>query len=226
MKTRLLALHDFNEADRAGAVIEALREGKSVALVSDAGTPLISDPGYRLVQAAHEAGITVSPVPGPSAVAAALSVAGLPTDRFCFEGLLPTKQKARRDRLADLVGEPRTMVFYESVHRIADSLDAMIDAFGEDRRASISRELSKMYEQVQLASLGQLRERLAAGEMAAKGEFVIVVAGSAGAGQAALEVDALLRELAGKLPDKEVARIVANATGEKRNALYKRLLDL
>ena len=118
VKTRLLALHDHNEADRVGEIIKALQSGQSVALVSDAGTPLISDPGYRVVQAAHEAGITVSPIPGPSALTAALSVAGLPTDRFCFEGFLPARQKARRDRLANLRGEPRTMVFYESVHRM------------------------------------------------------------------------------------------------------------
>ena len=120
IKTRLLALHDHNEADRAGTVIDALRSGQSVALVSDAGTPLISDPGYRVVQAAHKAGIRVSPVPGPSALAAALSVAGLPTDRFCFEGFLPSKQKASLDRMAGLAGEPRTLVFYETVHREPD----------------------------------------------------------------------------------------------------------
>ena len=226
VKTRLLALHDHNEADRADTVIEALRSGQSVALVSDAGTPLISDPGYRVVQAAHDAGLTVSPVPGPSALAAALSVAGLPTDRFCFEGFLPSKQKARRDRLAGRAGEPRTMLFYESVHRVGDCIDDMIETFGEDRLASISRELSKLHEQVRLATLGQLREQLAAGDITAKGEFVIVVAGAVGAGQSSLEADELLKELAGKLPDKEVARIAANVTGEKRNALYKRLLDL
>jgi 16S rRNA (cytidine1402-2'-O)-methyltransferase len=226
VKTRLLALHDHNEADRVGEIIKALQSGQSVALVSDAGTPLISDPGYRVVQAAHEAGITVSPIPGPSALTAALSVAGLPTDRFCFEGFLPARQKARRDRLANLRGEPRTMVFYESVHRMPDCISDMIDAFGEQRRACISRELSKLHEQVRLASLGQLRAQLGAGEITAKGEFVIVVAGGVEAGQSSLEIDALLNELAGKLPDKEVARIVSNVTGEKRNALYKRLLDL
>ncbi len=226
VKTRLLALHDHNEADRADTIIEVLQSGQSVALVSDAGTPLISDPGYRVVQAAHDARIPVSPIPGPSALAAALSVAGLPTDRFCFEGFLPSKKKARRDRLADLGGEPRTMVFYESVHRVGDCIDDMIDVFGKDRLASISRELSKLHEQVKLEPLGQLRDELAAGEITPKGEFVIVVAGAGEVRESSLETDTLLKELAGKLPDKEVARIVSNVTGEKRNALYKRLLDL
>jgi 16S rRNA (cytidine1402-2'-O)-methyltransferase len=226
IKTRLLALHDHNEADRAGTVIDALRSGQSVALVSDAGTPLISDPGYRVVQAAHKAGIGVSPVPGPSALAAALSVAGLPTDRFCFEGFLPSKQQARRDRLAGLAGESRTLVFYESVHRVPDCIDDMIEVFGEDRRACISRELSKLHEQVQLASLAELRAQLEAGTIKSKGEFVIVVAGSHRAAQSSLEIDTLLSELAGKLPDKEVARILARATGARRNAIYRRLLEL
>ncbi len=226
VKTRLLALHDHNEADRATRVIEALQSGQSVALVSDAGTPLISDPGYRVVQAAHDAGIKVSPVPGPSALTAALSVAGLPTDRFCFEGFLPAKQKARRDRLADLAGEQRTMVFYESVHRVGDCIGDMIDVFGADRPASVSRELSKLHEQVQLAPLGQLREQLDSGEVTSKGEFVVVVAGSGEAAGSSVAIDALLRELSGKLPDKEVARIVSKATGERKNDLYQRLLDL
>lgn len=226
INTKMVAYHDHNEREQTPKLLRRLQAGESIALISDAGTPLISDPGYRVVQAAHEAGITVSPIPGPSALTAALSVAGLPTDRFCFEGFLPARQKARRDRLANLRGEPRTMVFYESVHRMPDCISDMIDAFGEQRRACISRELSKLHEQVRLASLGQLRAQLGAGEITAKGEFVIVVAGGVEAGQSSLEIDALLNELAGKLPDKEVARIVSNVTGEKRNALYKRLLDL
>ncbi len=226
VSTRLLSLHDYNEADQVDKIIDVLKAGESVALVSDAGTPLISDPGYRVVQAAHATGITVSPVPGPSALAAALSVAGLPTDRFCFEGFLPAKQKARRERLASLAKESRTLVFYESVHRVENSISDMIEVFGGNRLASISRELTKLYEQVQLAPLEQLGHKLQAGEISSKGEFVIVVAGSDEAGKSSLEVDVLLAELGGKLPDKEVARIVSNVTGEKRNALYKRLLDL
>jgi 16S rRNA (cytidine1402-2'-O)-methyltransferase len=226
VKTRLLALHDHNEADRTATVIAELQSGKSVALVSDAGTPLISDPGYRLVQAAHEAGITVSPIPGPSALTAALSVAGLPTDRFCFEGFLPAKKKARQDVLASLASERRTLVFYESVHRVGKCLHDMIDAFGADRSAFIGRELSKLHEQGSFATLGVLHAQVVSGEIASKGEFVIVVAGNCASKESSLEVDQLVVELSGKLPDKEVARIVARVTGEKRNSIYKRLLDL
>jgi 16S rRNA (cytidine1402-2'-O)-methyltransferase len=226
VKTRLLALHDHNEADRIATVVGELEAGKSVALVSDAGTPLISDPGYRLVQAAHEAGITVSPIPGPSALTAVLSAAGLPTDSFCFEGFLPAKKKARCDVLAGLAGEQRTMVFYESVHRIGECLDDMIDAFGKSRRACVAREVSKLHEQLVLASLAGLRDQVTAGEIKAKGEFVIVVAGAENARTGSTDVDVLLRELAGKLPDKEVARILARATGAKRNAVYQHLIDI
>jgi 16S rRNA (cytidine1402-2'-O)-methyltransferase len=226
VKTRLFALHDHNEADRSAMVIGQLQSGKSVALVSDAGTPLISDPGYRLVQAAHEAGITVSPIPGPSALTAALSVAGLPTDRFCFEGFLPAKKKARLDVLASLANEPRTMVFYESVHRVQDSLEDMMSVFGEQRAAFIGREISKLHEQGNLATLAGLHERVGSGDISRKGEFVIVVAGSDESSDSSLDVDRLLVELAGKLPDKEVARILARATGARRNALYQRLIDL
>jgi 16S rRNA (cytidine1402-2'-O)-methyltransferase len=226
VKTRLSALHDHNEADRVRELIDALQSGRSVALVSDAGTPLISDPGYRLLQAAHEAGITVSPIPGPSALTAALSVAGLPTDRFCFEGFLPAKQKARRDRLAALAAEPRTMVFFESVHRMAACIADMIDAFGPARPACVGRELSKLHEQVVLATLASMREQLEVGDITGKGEFVIAVAGCDEAIESTLDADALLQELAGKLPDKEVARIVSRVTGERKNDLYQRLLEI
>ncbi len=223
---RLLALHDHNETDRAEMLVRELTSGRSVALVSDAGTPLISDPGYRLVKAAHEAGVTVSPIPGPSALIAALSIAGLPTDRFCFEGFLPAKSKARRDTLAALCNEQRTMVFYESVHRIADCLADMVVAFGPDRPAFLGRELSKLHEQAKLATLADLQKAVADGEIVQKGELVVVVAGTDEPSTSSLDVDRLLAELAGKLPDKEIAKALANATGEKRNALYKRLLDL
>ena len=226
VKTRLLALHDHNEAELADKVIQKLLAGQSVALVSDAGTPLVSDPGYRLVHAAHVAGVSVSPIPGPSAVTAALSVAGLPTNKFCFEGFLPPRKKARFDVLTGLKDEARTMVFYESVHRIAEMFDTLLAVFGPDRPFFLGRELTKMHEQSVHGTLGEIHSQLLDGSIPGKGEFVIVVGGSSEAKAPSLDVDSLLLQLSGKLPDKEVARIIANASGEKRNDLYQRLLDL
>ena len=226
VETRLLALHDHNEADRAEMVIRELAAGRSVALVSDAGTPLISDPGYRLVKAAHDAGINVSPIPGPSAMIAALSVAGLATDRFCFEGFLPAKKKGRRDTLADLANETRTMVFYESVHRMESSVADMVEVFGRARSVFLGREMSKLHEQCISTTLGELARQVEENEITQKGELVIVVAGSDQVTSSAIDSDSLLHDLAALLPKKEAARIVAKATGEKRNVLYKRLLDL
>jgi 16S rRNA (cytidine1402-2'-O)-methyltransferase len=226
VETRLLALHDHNEADRAETVVRELVAGRSVALVSDAGTPLISDPGYRLVKAAHEARINVSPIPGPSAMIAALSVAGLATDRCCFEGFLPAKKKGRRDALAELAHETRTMVFYESVHRMEDSVADMVDVFGGTRSVFLGREISKMHEQCISTTLGELSRQVMNNEITQKGELVIVVAGGDHVTSSSIDSDKLLSELAAILPKKEAARIVASATGEKRNALYQRLLDM
>jgi len=226
IKTRLLALHDHNEKEVAEKLVGDLVAGDSVALVSDAGTPLISDPGYRLVRAAHIAGIRVAPIPGPSAVTAALSAAGLPTDRFCFEGFLPAKKKARSDLLESLANEPRTIVFYESVHRIADALGDLAAVFGEDRSAFLGREITKLHEQCVRASLGHLLQQTRAGTIPEKGEFVIVVCGSPEPRVSTAQVDRLLLALADLLPAKDVAKAVARATGEKRNALYERLLEL
>ena len=225
LKKRQIALHEHNEARVVPKLVEALESGQSVALVSDAGTPLVSDPGYRLVRAAHEAGVPVSPIPGASAVTAALSVAGLPTDRFCFEGFLPAKSGARRARLAVLARESRTLVFFESVHRIAEALTDMCVAFGGDRAAFAGRELTKMYEQCELASLSALCAKIADGSIAGKGEFVLVVAGAdrddAGS---AFDIDRMLNELSRYLPPKKAAEITARLTGEKKNLLYQRLL--
>jgi len=226
IKTRLLALHDHNEDEITAKLVTDLVAGDSIALVSDAGTPLVSDPGYRLVLAAHGVGIPVSPIPGPSAVTAALSVAGLPTNRFCFEGFLPAKTKARRDALATLANESRTMIFYESVHRIGDTLGDLVAAFGGDRPAFLGRELTKLHEQCVHATLGELLDQTGDGTITGKGEFVLVVAGGQETKTSSAVIDRLLEELAGKLPGKEVAKLVARATGEKRNALYQRLLDL
>jgi len=226
IKTRLLALHDHNEEEITESLVADLANGKSVALVSDAGTPLVSDPGYRLLLAVHRRGIPVSPIPGPSALTAALSVAGLPTDRFCFEGFLPARKKARRDVLESLVNEPRTLIFYESVHRIEKTLEDLVTVFGASRPAFLGRELSKLYEQCVHAQLIELRDQIAKETIPNKGEFVLVVGGSTVTEASSIDIDRLLVELADKLPGKEVAKILSRATGEKRNALYQRLLDL
>lgn len=227
VKARLMALHDHNEAEVLSTAVAALESGQSVALVSDAGTPLVSDPGYRLVRAAHERGIPISPIPGPSALTAALSAAGLPIDRFGFEGFLPAKRAARRKVLASLRDRTHTTVFYESVHRVAESLKDMCEILGDDRPAFIGRELTKLHEQCVQGSLAQLRESVDDGTIVSKGEFVLVVTGSEDASPASsLDADRLLIELGDLLPAKEAARVSASVTGLKKNALYQRLLDL
>jgi 16S rRNA (cytidine1402-2'-O)-methyltransferase len=225
-KPSLMALHDHNEEQAIHGLIETLKDGKDVALVSDAGTPLVSDPGFRLLRAAHEHAITVVPIPGASAVTAALSVAGLPTDRFCFEGFAPSKRAARRQWLQALAAEERTIVMYESVHRIKDCLADLVDIFGADRRAFIGRELTKMYEQCVQESLGKLKQLVDDGDIVGKGEFAIVVSGAEPSAETSLDVDSLLIELAAHLSAKDAARVAANLSGQKKNDLYQRLLSL
>lgn len=221
------ALHDFNESTAASGLIDALQGGIDVALVSDAGTPLVSDPGFRLVAMAHDAGIPVVPVPGPSAVTAALSVAGLATDRFCFEGFLPAKGAARQRRLEALAGETRTLVFFESVHRITDTLESMVGVFGPDRPATVARELTKLYESVTRSTLGELLAGHKDGTLVSRGEFVIVVGGAdEGDERLAVDPDELLATLIDVLPGKQAAAIVARVTGESRNVVYRRMLEL
>jgi 16S rRNA (cytidine1402-2'-O)-methyltransferase len=219
-------LHDHNESKLVPALIEELLRGKNVALVSDAGTPLVSDPGYRLVAAAHENGIAVSPLPGASAVTAALSAAGLPTDRFCFEGFAPSKRTARQAWLRVLVAETRTIVFFESVHRIRESFSDMLDVFGGDRRAFVGREISKLHEQCVQGTLAELAGKIETAAIPDKGEFVIIVSGAEKAQASDIDVDALIMELAAVLPGKQAAAIAAKVTGEKRNAIYARMLEL
>ncbi len=221
ISTPLVALHEHNEQQLAGRLVARLLAGESLALVSDAGTPLVSDPGYRLVRAARQAGVRVSPVPGPSALIAALSVAGLPSDRFAFEGFLPAKASARRDRLTVLAGEPRTLVFYESSHRIEESLSDLRQAFGEDRPAVLARELTKLFETVLDGTLADLHRRVQDDPDQRKGEFVVVVQG---VGE---DADARLAEgrrvhaiLARQLPPSAAARLAAEITGAPRKALY------
>jgi len=225
-KPALMALHDHNEEQAVHGLIETLKDGKDVALVSDAGTPLVSDPGFRLVRAAHEHGIVVVPIPGASAVTAALSAAGLPTDRFCFEGFAPSKRAARRQWLQDLVGEERTIVMYESVHRIADCLADLVDIFGTDRKAFIGRELTKLHEQCVQETLGELKRMVDAGDIVSKGEFAIVITGAEPSTESSLDIDSLLIELATHLSAKDSARVAAKLSGHKKNDLYQRLLQL
>ena len=226
VKTPQFALHEHNEARAAQSLIEQLKDGKSVALVSDAGTPLVSDPGYRLLQAAHANGIAVSPIPGPSAVTAALSASGLPTDRFGFEGFPPAKAAARRKWLQARAADGRTLLFFEAVHRIAATLADMVDVFGADREAFLGRELTKLHEQCRRATLGELLDEIGDGTIVSKGEFVIAVHGADEDASSSIDADRLLKELAEALPPKKAAAIAARVTGEKRNALYQRLLEI
>lgn len=217
----LVALHEHNEAGIAERIVARLQAGESLALVSDAGTPLVSDPGFRLVAAARAAGIRVSPVPGPCALVAALSAAGLPSDRFAFEGFLPAKTGARRERLAQLAGETRTLIFYESSHRIEEALADAVVAFGADRPAAVARELTKLFETVLSGGLGELHARVAADADQRKGEFVLLVQGVVDDTEAKIaEGRRVYAQLNAHLPPSTAAKLAAEITGAPRKALY------
>jgi 16S rRNA (cytidine1402-2'-O)-methyltransferase len=217
----LIALHDHNEEDMAWKLVERLRAGDSLALVSDAGTPLVSDPGYRLVREVRKAGLQVSPVPGACAAIAALSVAGIPSDRFCFEGFLSAKPSARRERLQQLAREPRTLVFYESSHRIEESLIDLVSIFGADREAVIARELTKLFETVLGDHLGMLLEKVQQDENQRKGEFVLVVRGCEDDTSVTLaEGQRLYAKLVEHMKPSQAAKLAAEISGAPRKALY------
>lgn len=217
----LVALHEHNEDALAQRLVARLAAGESLALISDAGTPLVSDPGYRVVRAARAAGVQVSPIPGACAAIAALSVAGLPSDRFIFEGFLPAKASARREHLARLAGETGTLVFYESSHRIAESLADMRGAFGDERPAVIARELTKLFETVLDGSLAELQAKVEADDNQRKGEFVVVVQGAGDDAEAQLaEGRRVYAMLSQHLPPSTAARLAAEITGAPRKALY------
>jgi 16S rRNA (cytidine1402-2'-O)-methyltransferase len=226
INTRQIALHEHNEESVAARLVSELNEGKSVALVSDAGTPLISDPGYRLICAAHDAGLPVVPVPGACAITAALSVAGLPTDRFCFEGFLPARETARVKRLRELDGETRTIVFYESVHRVKAAIADLVDVLGSERRAFIGRELSKLHEQCVPATLGEIQQMVEDGEIPTKGEFVLVVEGSRSADtdNATIALDRLIEEISAVMPANQAVDLISSLSGRRRNEVYRLLL--
>jgi 16S rRNA (cytidine1402-2'-O)-methyltransferase len=219
--TPLLSLHEHNEQERTPELIERIRAGRVVALISDAGTPLISDPGYRLVNAVVEAGLAVVPIPGPSALTAALSVAGLPTDRFVFEGFLPSRSLARRKRLDALVSESRTVVLFESSHRVNDCLRDLAALFA-GRKVVICRELTKQFETVLRGTPGELLARLEEDRNQTRGEFVLLLEG---ASEAVDTVDGLelARALLEFLPASQAARVAARVTGSARRELYAAL---
>ena len=224
--TPLLALHEHNERTRTAELLERLARGEALALVSDAGTPLISDPGFVLVRAARAAGHAVSPVPGACAAVAALSVAGLPADRFAFEGFLPPKAAARRRALEALAQETRTMVFYEAVHRVRETLADLAAAFGGARRACVARELTKLHETIRAAALDELAAWAATDDDVVRGEVVLVVEGAAeSVATHAIDARSLLLELARELPAAKAAQIASKLTGEPRKQLYQWLVD-
>lgn len=229
LRRRLLSLHEHNEADRVDAIALLLEAGEDVALVSDAGTPLISDPGFRLVRALGERGLRVSPVPGPCSIIAALSVAGLPTDRFVYEGFLPSRAAARRRRLEALREETRTLVLLESSHRILDSIRDMAAVFGGGRTAVVARELTKTFETVRRDALAGLAEWLDADGNQRRGEFVVMITGAPAAADVEpvrMDVERLLRVLLESLPTREAAKVAASVTGLARNELYRLALEL
>jgi len=226
--TALTSLHEHNELHKSESLIARLAAGESIALVSDAGTPLISDPGFSLVSAARARSVPVVVIPGPCAAIAALSIAGLPTDRFVFEGFLPAKHGARVTRLQQLASEQRTMIFYEAPHRLQDVLTDLAAEFGGERPASVSRELTKRFETTYNGTLAQLCEIAAINADMSRGELVIVVSGSPAATSStqALNADQLLRALLEELPPSQAAKVTAKLTGEKRSELYARAVKL
>ena len=226
ISARLFALHDHNEQQKAQTLLAKLQEGQNIALVSDAGTPLINDPGYHLVRTCREAGIRVVPLPGPCAAIAALSAAGLPSDRFCYEGFLPAKSKARRDALKAVEQEPRTLIFYESTHRLLESLEDICAVLGETRYVVLAREITKTWESIHGAPIGELLTWVKEDENRRKGEMVLIVEGF-DVQEETLPADALrtLALLQAELPLKKAAALAAEIHGVKKNALYKYALE-
>jgi len=215
-------LHDHNERQRGSVLIEKIKAGQSVALISDAGTPLISDPGYHLVNECREAGVDVVPVPGACAAITALSAAGLPSDRFSFEGFLPVKEKAKTEKLMALAEETQTMIFYESPRRMQDTVKHIINIMGADRRLVVARELTKMFESFYVLPAGEMLEWLEQDANHCRGEFVLMVAGASkeqdSLSQEAIKTLTLLKQ---ELPLKKAAALTAEIYHLKKNDLYK-----
>lgn len=225
--TPLTAYHEHNETQATPELVDKLQQGADVALISDAGTPLVSDPGYRLVAAARAAGIEVLAVPGACAAVAALSISGLPSDRFVFEGFLPARATARRERLRALAAEERTLVLYESSHRIVECLEDLASVLGGERQVCLTRELTKLHEQAVTGSAQQLLDWLAADANRRRGEFVLLLTGRpAAVTSAEMDAEQLLRVLLEELPPAQAARLAARLTGHAKKDLYPRALAL
>jgi 16S rRNA (cytidine1402-2'-O)-methyltransferase len=228
IQTPQLSLHDHNERQRAPELIRRLREGAQIALVSDAGTPGISDPGFELVRAVAAEGFEIIAVPGPCAAIAALSIGGLPTERFCFEGFLPARGAARRKRLQSLEPELRTLVLYEAPHRLREMLEDCAEVFGGERQATVAREITKLHESTYRGSLRELLTRATTDADFGRGEIVLVLAGAPQQEPATLEggLDRVLKILLAELPLKQAARLAAQITESRDNEAYKRALQL
>lgn len=226
ISTHMQAYHEHNEEHQTGRLIGRLQQGESIALISDAGTPLVSDPGYRLVEQAHLHAIKVVPIPGACAAIAAMSVAGLPTDRFSFEGFPPAKQAARLSYLQTLKTESRTLIFYISCHRVLETLQDMRSVFGEQRLATFAREITKTYETIRKAPLDELCAWVEHDEMQRKGEIVLVLAGCIQEKSAHPLRDQILAALVEELPVKQAAKIASRITGINKNELYEAALQL
>jgi len=228
IQTPMIALHEHNERERAVKLLDYLKEGKSIALISDAGTPLINDPGFFLVREARKMGIRIVPIPGPSALIAALSVSGLPTDTFCYEGFLPAKSKSRLQQLQLLQYEKRTMIFYEAPHRVLESLQDMLQIWGPEREVVIARELTKMYETVYSTTLAELIEWVKKDENQQRGEIVLMVKGAeiTPTEESGIPTDHLLKILLAELPLKQAVELAAKISNKRKNDLYQRALQL
>ncbi|MCW8930024.1 MAG: 16S rRNA (cytidine(1402)-2'-O)-methyltransferase [Gammaproteobacteria bacterium] len=228
INTHCIALHEHNERQFAEKIIQQIKEGSNIALISDAGTPLVSDPGYFLVKLAHQAKIPVTPIPGPSALIAALSAAGVATDRFCFEGFIPTKKGARKTFYAQRQKEPRTMVFYETPHRIVESLKDLCEHFGEQRRVVLARELTKTFETIRNDTAQSLLEWVTADSNQQRGEIVLVVQGYRAPEGETLseETEHTLRILLKELSLKQAVKLTVDITGEKKKKIYNFALAL
>lgn len=226
IKSHCIALHEHNEEQVVSGLIERLLAGEAVALISDAGTPLISDPGYRLVRAAHQAGIKVMTIPGASAVIAALSISGLPSDRFIFEGFLPAKAGSRRHSLLQLESEVRTLIFYESPHRILASLQDMAAVLGAHRQAVLAREMTKLFETVLVGTLQGLCDQLEADAHQQKGEMVVLVHGAALQTRDDVALESVLQPLLLALPLKQAVALAVSISGEKKNDVYELALKI